>query len=333
MSSIDASTGLPAGPRRPDRREFIALGIGAFVVAALPLAARRAPRLVRRTVPAMGTTADLTVVHADERYAQGAIDAALREIAHVERLMTRFRTDSDVGRINSGPVRTRVPVDAATAGVLLACIRWAEASDGRFDPCLGRAVELWDVASRETPPPAPEARRFAGRRLYRSLDVEAGAVVLHEPDVAVDLGAIAKGFAVDRAVAVLRDWGIAHALVNAGGDLHALGNAPDGEAWNVGIRDPHGSGRLAGTIRVADAAVATSGSYEQYFMHEGTRYHHLLDPATGAPQQGTMHSVTIIAECCMTADAAATAVFGAERDSAERILRSGGGGARIVRIG
>jgi FAD:protein FMN transferase len=333
MTSTDFSAGRSPGPRRPDRREFLALGLGAFVVAALPLAARRAPRLVRRTVPAMGTTAEIAVVHADERYAQAAIDAALREVVRVERLMSRFRIDSDVGRLNAAALRTRVPVDAATASVLLAGLRWAEASDGRFDPCLARAVELWDVGGRTTPPAAHEIRSLAGRHLYRSLDVERTAVVLHEPDVAVDLGGIAKGYAVDRAVAVLRDWGVAHALVNAGGDLYALGSAPDGEAWNVGIRHPHAHGALGCTIRVADGAVATSGSYEQYFAHAGRRYHHLLDPATGAPQQSTHSYVTITADCCMTADAAATAVFGANPDHADRILQSGGGGAAIARIG
>jgi FAD:protein FMN transferase len=333
MTSTDASTGSAPGPRWPDRREFLALGLGAFVVAALPLAARRAPRLVRRTVPAMGTTAELAVVHADERYAQAAIDAALREVARVERLMSRFRADSDVGRMNAAALRTRVPVDAATASVLLAALRWADMSDGRFDPCLARAVELWDVGARATPPAAPEIRRFAGRRLYRSLDVERAAVVLHEPDVAVDLGGIAKGYAVDRAVTVLRDWGIAHALVNAGGDLYALGNAPDGEAWRVGIRDPHAHGTLSGALRVADRAVATSGSYEQHFVHQGRRYHHLLDPVTGAPQQTTHSYVTITADSCMSADAAATAVFGADRSRAERIVSRAGGGATIARSG
>jgi FAD:protein FMN transferase len=333
MNRADDATAMSGGPRRPDRREFLALGLGAFVVAAFPLARRRTPRLVRRTVPVMGTTADLAVVHADERYAQAAIDAAIRELTRVDRLMSRFRSDSDIGRANAAPPRTRVAVDPATASVLLAAIRWAEATDGRFDPCLARAVELWGIDARKTPPSPLEVHRFAGRRLYRTLDIEAAGVVLHDRDTAIDLGGIAKGYGVDRAVAVLREWGIAHALVNAGGDLYALGSAPGGEAWNVGIRDPHVPGAIAGTLRIADAAVATSGSYEQYFVHEGKRYHHLLDAATGAPRQSPLSSVTIIADCCTTADAAATAVFGADEESAARIMRAGDGGARIARIG
>jgi thiamine biosynthesis lipoprotein len=321
--------------RRPDRREFIALGLGAFVVAAVPLAERRR-RLVRRTMPVMGTIAQLAVVHRDTRYAHAAMDAALAVLVGVERDMTRFRPGSDIGRVNRLAAREPVPVTARTARVVAEALRWAEASAGRFDPAIGGAIELWDVNHRSAPPGDEHVRAFAGRRLHRAVEIGSRGVHpvirLHDPDARLDLGAIAKGFGVDEAVRVLRDWGVTDAVVCAGGDLYAMGHALDGESWRVGIRDPLDGRRLAGTLTVSEQAVATSGDYEQYFRYRGLMYHHLLDPDTGAPRRTSLHSDTVIAASCMEADAASTTVFGLEPAAANRLLARCGAHARLVRV-
>ena len=308
-------------PRHPTRREVIALGFGAFVVAAVPLARRSRGGLVRRTIPVMGTIAEVAVVHRDPQYAHAAIDAAFDELRLVDRLMTRFTTTSEIGRANAGAWRDGIAVSDPTAAVLYESLRWAEASDGAFDPCLGRAVELWDVGHRTEPPAASAIRPLAGRRLYRGLDLDGGMVRFTDPEIALDLGGIGKGYAVDRAVAALRSWGIERALVNAGGDLYALGGSEDGDPWNVGIRSPSDPTRLAGEIEVSDAAIATSGDYLQRFLHGGRSYHHLLDPATGEPRITGEHSITIKAGTCMAADAGATAVFGMDQTQARALLR------------
>ena len=137
----------------PKRREFLALGMGLFVTLSLPLALRRRTMLIRRTLPLMGTLAEVQVAHHDMRLAEGAIDAALAELLWVERTMTRFRPDSDIGRANLGAAREAVTVTPATAAVIAAALRWAEATDGRFDPALGAASELWDVLNRTSLPP------------------------------------------------------------------------------------------------------------------------------------------------------------------------------------
>jgi FAD:protein FMN transferase len=321
-------------PRRhPTRRDFLTLGAGAFVVASLPWALHRRDRLARRTLPVMGTFAEIAVVHGDERYARRAIDAAFAELQQVERTMSRFRSDSEIGQANLFAATRPVVISAATAAVLGEALRWADATDGRFDPALARAVALWDVADRQTPPADAELRRFAGQHRYRrvELDRHGGQHVVrfHEPELGLDLGGIAKGYAVDRAVATLREWGIRHALVNAGGDLYALGRSPAGDAWRVGVQSPFDPAALIATLELEDRAVATSGDYEQFFEHQGRRYHHLLDPATGAPRQSASRTVTIAAASCMTADAAATAVFGCSGIEAARLLGSAPG-AEIV---
>ena len=308
-------------PRHLTRREVISVGIGAFVVAAVPFARRSRTRLVRRTIPVMGTIAEVAVVHRDAPYAHAAIDAAFDELRLVDRLMTRFTPTSEIGQANAGAWRDGVAVSEPTAAVLYESLRWAEASDGAFDPCLGRAVELWDVGHRTVPPEERTVRPFAGRRLYRALDVHGGQVRFTDSDVAIDLGGIGKGYAVDRAVATLRAWGIHQGLVNAGGDLYALGTSEDGDPWKVGIRSPSDPSTLSGTIDVSDAAVATSGDYLQRFRYGGRSYHHLLDPATGSPRVTATHSVTIKAASCMAADAGATAVFGMDEAPARTLLR------------
>lgn len=322
--------------RRPDptRREFVALGVGAFVVAAAPGLLRRGPRLVRRRIPVMGTLAEVAVVHRDPTYAQGAVDAALDELRAVERTMTRFRDDSEIGRVNRMAWRRPVEVGPGTASVLEESLAWARASDGGFDPCLGGAMELWAPEDRTAPPDPESVRRWAGRGLWQALELERSgsrvAVRLLDRDASVDLGGIAKGYGVDRAAEALRRWGVRNALVNAGGDLWALGTSQDGDPWKVGIRDPDDPSGLVTTLRVTDRAVATSGDYQRFFAHGGRRYHHLLDPGSGEPREGSVHSVTVEASSCMTADAAATAVFGSDPDQARRLIVAAGRDARVV---
>ncbi len=320
----------------PSRRNFISLGIGAFVVAGLPVALRRKTRLVRRTVPSMGTFAEIAVSHGNERYAQAAIEAALDELHLVEATLSWFRADSEIAHANREASRGPVPLSQETASLLDESLRWASGTEGAFDPCLGQAIELWDVSGRTVPPPRQEISDFAGQALHRHLILdrwqERTVVRFEDPRVSLDLGGIGKGYGVDRAVRVLREWGISNALVNVGGDLYALGSSPDGDDWNVGVRSPDDPGTFVATLSISDRGVATSGDYERYFDHEGRRYHHLLDPRTGEPRQGTGRSLTVAADSCTAADAGATAAFGQERTVAERMVSRVAPDAHVVHI-
>lgn len=320
--------------RRPDRREFLTIGMGVFVALSLPAALRRRTRLVKRTVPLMGTIAEIQVAHSDARFAEDAIDAALAELRWAERTMTRFRGDSDIGRANIGAARDGVRVTAETAFVIAAALRAASASGGRFDPAVGEVSELWDVLERHEPPPEPDVQRLAARGFWRKVDVDslggAAAVRFEDRDLHLDLGAIAKGYAIDRATDALRARGVKQAIVTVGGDLYALGGSPDGEPWTVGIRSPHDHAALAGTLRVSDRAVATSGDYERFFRWRGMRFHHLMDPMTAAPRLTPFHSATVLAARCIDADAASTSVFGLPHDAALTIARRLDASAEVV---
>ena len=154
----------------------------------------------------------------------------------------------------------------------------------------------------------------------------------HGEGAKLDLGSIAKGFGVDQAVGALRRNGIERALVVAGGDLYALGTAPNGEPWSIGIQSPSDMREIVGTLRLENRAVATSGTYRQFFRYRGHRYHHIMDPATARPRETAMQSLTIVADRVMQADAATTALFGLSHDEIEVALASHLPGAQLARV-
>ena len=144
---------------------------------------------------------------------------------------------------------------------------------------------------------------------YKNLSLDRGnkRIRYRKPGMSVDLGGIAKGYVLDVGIDVLRKEGIKEALLNAGGDILTLGGKRDGP-WEIGIQDPRKKGGLLGKLDVRDKAVMTSGDYERFYMHEGVRYHHILDPHTGYPARG-LRSVTVVGEDGAVTDALATAVF------------------------
>ena len=318
------------------RREFVGFGLGAFVVAAIPLARHRPVGVVRRAVPVMGTIAQFAVVDRDPQRAHAAIDAAVAELLWVERVMTRFTDTSDIGRANVLAAHDGVLVTPETAHVTSEALRWASALHGRYDPAIGAVCKLWDVKHRHEPPPVDRVAELADRRLYRCVEVgtRGNGAVLRYYDAAaqLDLGSIAKGYGVDRAVGALRRAGIEHAVVVAGGDLYALGRAPGGDPWSIGIQSPTDERAIAGTLELSDRAVATSGTYRQFFRYRGHKYHHIMDPATAQPRETTMQSLSIIADSVMHADAATTALFGMTDLEIRRALAANLPGAQLARI-
>jgi FAD:protein FMN transferase len=318
------------------RREFVGLGLGAFVVASIPLVKREPTGVVRRSIPVMGTIAQFAVVHRDPQQAHAAIDAAISELQWVERTMTRFTDTSDIGRANLYAANDAMLVTPETARVTAEGLRWAGALDGRYDPAIGAVCKLWDVKNHHEPPSADRVAELAGRQFHRSIEVgmQHGTTVLryHDRDARLDLGSVAKGYGVDRAVVALRRFGIEKAVVVAGGDLYALGTAPSGDAWSIGIQSPTDERAIVGTIELSDRAVATSGTYRQFFRYRGHKYHHIMDPSTAQPRATDMQSLSIIADSVLHADAATTALFGLTEVEINRELVKNLPGAQLARI-
>ena len=195
---------------------------------------------------------------------------------------------------------------------------------GAFDPSLGPVSRLWNLSAGEPRlPPAPEiAQAMTKVGLDRiEIDSATGTVRLSEPGMALDLGGIAKGYALDRARLVIENFGVKAALVNAGGDILAVGEKAPGKPWRVGVQDPRSGNAMVAVASVKDKIIVTSGDYERFFVKNGKRYHHILDPRTGYPATG-LRSVTIVATDGLTADALATAVLVLGPDEGLKLVES-----------
>ncbi len=286
---------------------------GLFVLLLLA-ACERAPegRIHTEQALAFGTLVDISIYDSDEARAQRASAAAMHDFEHMHAIWHPWQAGS-LGRVNSLLPYGGKFVIAPHIGELIEKARpLAQSSGGRFNPAIGGLVKLWGLheSPREPgPPPAAEdiAKLVAAHPSLADLSVDGVQLDNANPAVLLDFGGFAKGYAVDRVIEHLRELGVENAIVNAGGDLRAMGSK-GGKAWRVGVRHPRGSSVLAALEIQGDEAVFTSGDYERFFEWEGRRYHHILDPRTGYPATG-LTSVTVIHAEAAVADAAATALF------------------------
>jgi thiamine biosynthesis lipoprotein len=269
-------------------------------------------RMVERAGTAMGSELHLTAWTQDERRAAAAFDAVFNEFDRLETLMSVWRANSDVLRINAAAGRQAVPVSADVREALRTARQISEWTGGKFDVTFGALADVWKFDhDRDNSIPGADAIR---RRLplidYRQIDIDerAGTVFLRRNGMRIHLGGIGKGYAVEHAVRILRGAGLRDFMIQAGGDLYVAGQR-DGRPWRLGINDPRGpAGRTFATIDLSDGTFSTSGDYARSFMKDGVRYHHLLDPATGQPARGC-RSVTIVADSALLADGLSTGVF------------------------
>jgi len=259
-----------------------------------------------RTRMLMGTVVEIRVDDPEPERFRDAVTAAFDEMARIERLMSLHLAKSEVSRISRAG--EPVEVSAETATVLRTALKVSVASDGAFNPGLGRLIRLWGFTDGEPRVPSKmeieEALVGIGPE---SLTLEDGKLFKSDRSITIDLGGVAKGYAIDRAVEMLSAAGVKHASVNAGGDLRLLGDR-DGTPWRIGIQHPRKKDAVLATLSVADRAVVTSGDYERFFEQAGRRYHHILDPYTGYPAE-RCQEVTVVADSAALADALATAAF------------------------
>ncbi|MEK6546643.1 MAG: FAD:protein FMN transferase [Nitrospinota bacterium] len=255
----------------------------------------------------MGTVVEVTVIYNNERHARKVIGDAFIAMERVDRLMSNFKEDSDISKINRAAGTEEVTVDNDVIEVIKKSLYYSELSDGAFDVTIGRVEELYDF---ETGGKIPETDKFVDSIKgvgYKNISVNGNAVYLLKKGIKLDLGGIAKGYAIDKGIEAVKKNGIDDVLINAGGDIRATGESENAQ-WKIGVLHPREKDKLMDTILLKNLSVATSGDYRKYFISDGKRYHHILDPVTGLPVEG-VQSVTIIAPLAVDADALATAVF------------------------
>jgi thiamine biosynthesis lipoprotein len=291
----------------------------AATFAADPATPFAAPAPVRRSQPLLGTFATITAFGAGRERVNDAITSAFDEFKRVDALMSEHRGDSEITRVNTRAAAEAVTVSSDLMRVLDAAQRIAVETDGAFDVTVRPLTDLWGFIWKEHRlPSADELQRalpLVGHGRLK-LDARTSVVRFERVGMSLDLGGIAKGFAVDCAIERLRALGVTNAMVKAGGDLRVTGLPPGSDHWEVQIEDPTKEGRRA-LIRLRSGALSTSGNYENYFEVNGRRYAHILNPRTGMPVEGVA-SCTVLAPTCMETDAWATALFVLGPDEALR---------------
>lgn len=293
------------------------------LIALLTFSCNRSPQIFVFEGDIMGTYYMIKVYSREAN--RNAVERAIREMKGVEELMSDYRGDSEVAQINRYAGKGFVRVSDETLYVIKQALKVARQSEGAFDPTVRPLLEIWGFKEEKFVPPRDEeikkALEFVG---WEKVEVKDKSVKLRYEGMGLDLGGIAKGYAVDKAVDVLGRYGIDNAIVEVGGDLYCLGKGLNSKGWRIGIRHPRERFGIIAKVYLSDEAVATSGSYENYIPWKGKLYPHIIDPREGIPVQNSLLSVTIIAPTCLVADAWATALFVMGWEKAKTVIEEKG---------
>lgn len=261
----------------------------------------------------MGTLVEMQIFGASREKAQAAAANAFAAIQRGDDLMSSYKETSEISIINREAHRHPVRVSNETFFVIQRALEFSRLSDGAFDVTVGPLVRLWGFFRKEGYRVPSDAEIGAARARCGwekvILDAQNKTVRLEREGMEIDLGGIAKGYAVDQALEALRREGVKRAKVDAGGQIGFLGFPRTGKKWEVGIENPRHPGQISKWIEVGEEAVATSAATQNYFELNGKRYGHILDPRTGRPAQSKVLSVTIVAPRGIDADSLSTALF------------------------
>ncbi len=290
----------------------------------------------------MGTIARIVAVGMDEAVAAECIEAGFSELVGVDELMSDYKEDSEISRVNRDAGREAVEVGEAVFEVLERSVEFSEKTGGVFDITVGPLVDLWRAAGEGGRMPTEEDIAEAEAKVgYDKLKLDAAkrTVRFAVDGMRLDLGGIAKGYAIDKAVVAMREKGAIGGMVDVGGDIRCFGAPPRGRGeWMVGLQNPSiskadTSGQLVLTLKLADKAVATSGDYRRFVLIDGKRFSHIVNPVA-ISAAGELVSVTIIAASALEADALATAVsvLGSEK-GLELVEKSEGVEAILIPVG
>ncbi len=309
--------------------------LGSLLLAETLAASPRAPAetLYRQTRPAMGTTVEIRLYAADTSRAGELFEAAFSELERVEASLSGYRPSSELCRINAKAALGPVTTDPEVFGLLERAIAFSRRSQGAFDVTVGRLMKAWGFFRGRGSYPSQlaltQARTQTGWR-HVELDPARRTVRFLSPGLELDLGAIGKGYALDRVADSLRKLAVAGALIGAGqSSYYALGAPPGEPGWSIKVPAPAHAGRTLSTVRLRDAAVSTSGGYGKSFERAGRHYGHILDPRSGRPVEG-MLQVTVLAASAADADALSTSLFVLGAEEGAKLLQGGPGAAALL---
>ncbi len=297
-----------------------------YIVAAVTLAIALtafsfAPRVVTESAFLLDTYISVTVYDGDKDAAKAAVSCT----EEIDRMLSAFAADSEISKINHAPRGTAVPVSDACFSLISRALFLSEQTDGAFDITVKPVMDLWDFGGTPTVPEKKELALAVEKVNYRAvlLDDIKKTVILQKDGMAIDLGGIAKGYAADCAMEVLKNAGVQNACLDFGGNVVTMGEMPlslidrikhgaKSRPFAIGIQNPNEArGTVSETVLAqrSPCAIVTSGGYERNFTENGTTYHHIINPKTGMQPDNGILSVTVVAASSETADALSTALF------------------------
>ena len=254
------------------------------------------------------------------------VNEAIEKLNNIDDKMSAFKENSEISKINLKAGIDSELVSKDTFKVIDASIKYSKILDGTFDPTIRPLVELWSIGTKEA--------RIPGKNEIEEilslvncndviLDKNNYSIKLKHENQALDVGGIAKGFAADEVMDIFLKHNIKSALIDLGGNIFALGDKIDGTAWRVGIQNPFKPrGEYIGILSVKNKSIVTSGNYERYFMKDGRRFHHIIDPKTGYPSQSKIISATIISDNSIDGDGLSTGAYIIGIDKAMKIIEA-----------
>lgn len=290
----------------------------------------------------MDTFCAITVVTSSRTEAEEAIDAGFAEIQKLETLLNYFSPDSEITALNRASGTKPVKVSNETLEIVQKAVAVSEMSGGAFDPSIAPLIRLWNFSKSKSEQaiPAPDEIRHALTLVdftKISINEEKSEIFLEEQGMELDLGGIAKGYAADKAVHAIKAKGIESALVAIAGDIRGFGLNASRRPWRVGIQNPRPEADsekpwedVFASLGLDNSAISTSGDYQRFFMHNGIRYHHILDSKTGYSSVSGLISASVIAPEGYLADGLSTAVFVLGVDKGMKLLESKGFDAVLV---
>lgn len=288
------------------------------------------PVLVERAFYVMGTVIEFKLYCRNKEFCNEAIFEAYSEVKRLDDMLSNYKSDSNLAQVNSYAGKGRIKVPSEFIELTERAVYFSNLTDGAFDITVGELVDLWRNSQQKDDMPDEKVIKRTVSECVGSKKISLypreKEIELKSSCLSIDFGGIGKGYAVDRALKILRDKGIENGLINFSGNIYAIGSPPGEEGWRIAIKHPRMKDEALTFIEVRDMAVSTSGDYERYFEIGGKRFSHIIDPRTGYPVE-YVPSVTVIAENATDADALSTAVsvMGKEKsvETLEKLERVG----------
>jgi FAD:protein FMN transferase len=269
----------------------------------------------------MGTRVSVELYADDEARGRELVAEIMQEYRRIDDAMSTYKPDSEISRVNAHAAEAPIVISEELFGLVERSLELSVASGGAFDITYDSVGYLYDFRAHQRPTDRQIEERL-GAVDYRHvvLDRVNRTIFFKAQGVRINLGGIAKGYVVEHAAAMLRQQGVEHALLNAGGDTRVIGDRR-GQPWIVGIRHPRVAEQVVTKLPLVDEAISTSGDYERYFEENGRRYHHIINPATGRPTEGIL-TVTVIGPDGTLTDGLDTAIFVMGVDKGLKLIES-----------